>query len=196
MNQQLPMNEEIAAIIPCYTASGDTTVIITTQGDRQLINTRIRTVINRLARSHCTDLVALKQKAMCATAHTLLQPLPIAPGLVLCPIKLRIPRIPGDTSTGYINFHAVRAIICAKQKPYQSIIKLTGGKELPALWQASTVKKHLQDARLVLAATASSAQMPLELSLISQKLTEAIYALLSVKSLHHTPDQNLITVLP
>ena len=196
MSQPLPIHEEIAAIIPCYTVSGDNTMIITMKGDRQIINTRIRTVINRLARNYCTDLVALKQKAMCTTAHTLLQPLPITPGLVLCPIKLRTPRIPGDTSTGYINFHAVRTIISVQQQPYQSLIKLIGGTDLPSLWQASTVKKHLQDARLVLADTASSAEIPRELNLISQKITEAIYALLAVKSLHHTPDQNLVTVLP
>lgn len=196
MNEQLPQNDHIAAIIPCYTPSGDTTLIITTNGDKHTSNTRIRTVINRLARSRSTDLVALKQKATYATNHTLLQPLPLAPGLVLCPIKLRIPRIPGDTSTGYINFHAVQSVINTQNKPYQSIIKLTGGTELLAFWKPNTVKKHLQYARLVLACTAPSSQMPPELSLISQKVAEVIYDLLSMQSLHHPSKQDLITVRP
>ena len=196
MDKKLPTSDHIAAIIPCYTATGDTTIIITTNGNQHLLKTHIRTVINRLARRHCIDLVALKQKAKRVTDHALLQPLPLAPGLVLCPIKLRIPRVAGDTSTGYINLHATLTVIAAQNKPFQSIIKLTGGTELPSIWQPSAVKRHLQYARLVLADTASAAQIPTELTLISHKFTELCYALLSLQSLHHTPDHDLVTVLP
>lgn len=186
MNDQLPSNDHIAAIIPCYTPLGDTTAIITTMGSKEITNTRIRTILSRLARSRSMDLTALKQKATSMTDHTLLQPLALAPGLVLCPIKLRNPKVSGDTSTGYINFHSVVSVDSTDQKPYQSLIKLTGGTELLALWKPTTVKKHFQYARLALTYTAHSSEMPPELALISQKLVEVIYDLLSVQSLGHS----------
>jgi hypothetical protein len=163
--------------------------VITTTGNQQVTNTRIRTVLNRLARDSATDLVALKQKATCATDHTLLQPLSLAPGLVLCPIKLRTPKVSGDTSTGYINFHAVISVTSSHNKPYQSLIKLTGGTELFALWKASTVKRHFQDARLALSYTTHSPEIPPELALISHKFMEALYALLSIHTLR-SPTHN------
>lgn len=195
MNQQLPISDQIAAIIPCYTQTGDSTIIITTKGSQQTIPVRVHTIIKRLARNYSMDLIALKQKTMDITDHALLQPLPLAPGLVLCPIKLRTPRISGDTTIGYINFHAALSITGAQNKPYQSIIKLAGGMDLPSLWQPSTVKGHFQDARLVLSHTAPSAEIPFALTLFSQKITEAIYALLSMQSFQHAPDHNL-TVRP
>lgn len=193
MNQQLPTSDQIAAIIPCYTQTGDSTIIITTKGSKLTLPVRVQTSIKRLARNHSTDLIALKQKTMNITNHALHQPLPLAPGLVLCPVKLRIPKISGDTTIGYINFHAALSITGAQNKPYHSIIKLAGGTDLPSLWQVSTVKAHFQDAKLVLAHTAPSAEIPFELTLISQRITEAIYALLS---LHHTPNHNLIAIHP
>lgn len=196
MNEQQLMDDSIAAIIPCYTAVGDTTSIITTQGTTETTNTRIRTVITRLARNRATDLIALKKKTICATGHTLLQPLPLAPGLVLCPIKLRTPRVAGDTSTGYINFHAVLGVTSSTRKPYQAIIKLTGGTELFTLWKPSTVKKQLQYAKLALSYTANSPAMNPELTLLSQKLVEVIYALLTVQSFRHAPDHSSATILP
>lgn len=196
MNEQLLLNDSIAAIIPCYTAVGDTTSIITTQGNRETTNLRIRTIITRLARSRAMDLAALKQKATVITGHTLLQPLSLAPGLVLCPIKLRSPRVSGDTSTGYINLHAVLSITSSNNKPYHSLIKLTGGTELFTLWKPNTVKKQLQYAKLALAYTANSPEIPPELTLISQKLVEVMYALLTIPSFQHAPNHIHTTILP
>jgi len=190
--------ERIAAIIPCYTATGDTTTIIATNGSQIANTSRIRTVIQRLARSRATDLTALKRKAACATEHAILQPLSLAPGLVLCPFKVRIPRVSGDTSIGYINFHAVTSITTNHNKPYQSTIKLIGGTELPALWTPNTVKKHLQLARLAMSYTAHDPAMRPELTLIAQKQVEVMYDLLLFQSqlLGRSPDPNVMTILP
>lgn len=181
MFEQISHYDHIAAIIPCYTASGDTTAIISTNGSQKTTNTRIRTVINRLARSQATDLIALKQKAARATDRSILQPLSLAPGLVLCPLKLRLPRVSGDTTTGYINFHAVTGVIANSNKPYQSTITLTGGTELAVLWTPSTVRKHLQQAKLTLSCTAHDAGMPHEMTFLIHNLVKSIYGLLAVK---------------
>ena len=198
MSEQHSSYERIAAIIPCYTEAGDTTVIIATNGSKRINHTRIRTVLGRLARSRATDLAALKRNAACATEHTILQPLSLAPGLVLCPLKVRIPRGAGDTSIGYINFHAVTSVSANHDKPYQSTSKLTGGTELPVLWTPSTVKKHLQHARLAMSYTAHVPVMRPELTLIAQKQVEVMYELMLFQSqlLKHSPDQNITTILP
>jgi hypothetical protein len=198
MFKQNSTYDHIAAIIPSYTATGDTTITIATSGSQRTHNTRIRTVINRLARSRATDLTTLKRIAACATEHTILQPLSLAPGLVLCPLKVRIPRVAGDTSIGYINLHAITSVTASHNKPYQSTIKLTGGTELPVLWTLATVKKHLRHARLAMSYTAHEPTMRPELTMIAQKQVEVMYDLLVFQSqlLRHSPDQNIMTILP
>ena len=181
MFEQMPHYDHIAAIIPCYTAAGDATAIISTNGSQKTINTRIRTVLSRLARSRATDLVALKQKAARATDRSILQPLSLAPGLVLCPLKLRLPRVAGDTTTGYINFHAVIDVTPSSSKPYQSTITLTGGTELAVLWTPGTVKKHLQHARLALSCTAHDPEIPSEMTFLIHNLVKSICSLIIAK---------------
>ena len=190
--------ERIAAIIPSYTATGDTTTIIDTNGSKRANNTRIHTVLQRLARSRATDLIALKRNAAGVTDRTILQPLSLAPGLVLCPLKVRIPRVSGDTSIGYINFHAVTSVSANHNKPYQSTIKLTGGTELPVLWTPGTVKKHLQYARLAMSYTAHESAMRPELTMIAQKQVEVMYDLLvfQLQLIRQSPDPDVTTILP
>jgi len=190
--------DRIAAIIPSYTATGDTTTIIATDGGLRANKTRIRTVIKRLAHSRALDLTALKYKAACATENTILQPLLLAPGLVLCPLKVRIPLIPGDSSIGYINLHAIISVTTTHNKPSQSTIKLMGGTELPVLWTLATVKKHLQYARLAMTYTAQEPTIRPELTLIAQKQVEVMYDLLlfQFELLRRSPGQDVMTILP
>lgn len=150
MSQHLAKPERIAAILPYYSATGDSTKIITTDGLTDTTNVRIRTVVRRLALSRAADLLALKKHASCATRSSILQPLPLTPGLVLCPIKVRTPRVAGDTSTGYINYYAVKSVEKNDSTPYQATVCLAGGVHLPVLWTVSTINKHLQNARLAL----------------------------------------------
>jgi len=191
-------HDRIAALIPTYTATGDTTTIINTNGSTQTHNTSIHTVLRHLARSQATDLIALKHKAACATGRTILQPLALAPGLVLCPFKVRIPRVAGDTSIGYINFHAVISVTTNPNKPYQSTIKLTGGTERSVLWTPGTVKRYLKDARLVISYTTPDTTMRPELAMIAQKQVEVMYDLLMFQSqlLRRSPDHDLMHILP
>ncbi len=191
MSNQYPAPESIAAIIPRYSPTGDQTAIITTGGHTTMTDSRIRTVLHHLARSRATDLVSLKQHSSCATQRAILQPLPLAPGLVLFPVKIRIPRIRGDTSTGYINFHAVTSVAEKLTDPYQAIINLIGGSTVPVLWKAATIRKHLQSARLAIAHASryagssvfqeSAADYNPEIFPIAQKLVEVICEILILK---------------
>lgn len=150
MSQQLPQFETIAAIIPCYDETGDTTKIFITDGSARTSPTRIRTVVRRLALSRAMDLIALKKRSAHATQRAIMQPLPLAPGLLLCPVKVRTPLVSGDTSTGYVNYYAVKGVEVRLQKPYQSIIRLSGGTDIPVLWTKSTVNRYLQYSQLAL----------------------------------------------
>jgi len=190
--------ERIAAIIPSYTATGDTTTIIATNGSKEGNHTRIRTVLKHLARNRAIDLVALKGKAACVTNHRILQPLFLAPGLVLCPVKVRIPRVAGDPSIGYINLHAIIGVTANHSKPYQATIKLIGGTELPVLWSPSTVKKYLKDGKLVMSDTGHGTRMRPELAIIAQKQVEIMYDLMAFQAqlLRQSPNHDLINILP
>lgn len=182
MSEKMSNYNHIAAILPHYTTAGDTTTIITTDGKQTSTTTRIRTVLRRLAHNRSTDLTALRKHTTLATGRSILQPLPIAPGLVLCPVKTRIPRVAGDTSTGYINFHAVTGVAESNLSAYQATVKLAGGTDIPVFWTSATVKKHLQSARLAISHTAQSFESHPNLMPIAQKLVEIIYDILVLKT--------------
>ena len=198
MFTEIPNVDSIAAILPYYTTTGDSTRILYTNGSQTITQRRISTVLNQFARSHAVDLVALKQKASQATASSILQPLVLAPGLVLCPLKVRLPRVAGDTSIGYINLHALMSVTENQQKPYQSLIKLLGGTELPVLWKVSTVKKHFQQGKLATLCTSHNSILPPALTLIAQKQVAIMYDLLLFQhqSLQHSPNCNFLSLLP
>ncbi|MDF2636758.1 MAG: hypothetical protein K0R78_3632 [Pelosinus sp.] len=182
MPKKLPIFNHIAAIIPLYTQAGDTTTIITTDGKSTSTTTSVRTVLRRLAHSRSTDLTALRHHTTLATGQSILQPLPIAPGLVLCPVKTRIPKVTGDTSTGYINYYAVTGVAENSISSYQSIVKLTGGTDIPVFWTCATVKKHLQSAKLAISHISQSTHSHPDLMPIAQKLVEIIYDILVLKN--------------
>ena len=198
MFTEIPNVDSIAAILPDYTSTGDSTRILFINGSQIITQRRISTVLNQLARSLAKDLTALKQNASQATASSIFQPLALTPGLVLCPLKVRLPRVAGDTSIGYINLHALMGVTENQQKPYQSMIKLLGGAELPVLWKASTVKKHFQQGKLATLCTAHNSILPPALTLIAQKQVAIMYDLLLFQhqSLQHPPDRNFLSLLP
>jgi hypothetical protein len=181
MLEKMPNYNQIAAILPRYTSAGDTTTIITTDGQEMSTKTQIRTILRRLAHSRSKDLIALRQNTTRATGRRVLQPLPLAPGLVLCPVKTRIPRITGDTSTGYINYHAVTGVAENSLVAYQAIVSLAGGTNIPVFWTSDTVNKHLQSARLAISHTVQSPDAHPDLMPIAQKLVEIIYDILVLK---------------
>lgn len=191
MSKEIFQCDSIAALLPRYTSEGDITTIISANGSQQEIKKSIATVLNRLARSRCLDLVTLKKKSSLVTETKILQPLPIAPGLVLVPLKVRHPKIPGDITIGYVNFHSVVKVSKNHTRPYQSTIRLIGGAEIPIIWTPATVKQHLQQARLTISSAAYDPAIPPELSI---HLYHTIKALCQLASLRHSPDQNFVPV--
>ena len=181
MQPPLSKEKQIAAIVPRYTLSGNITVVMNTDGSQATTSLQTRTLLRRLAYSQAFDLHAVKKRSSVLTQRAILQPLPLSAGLVLFPVKTRIPRIPGDTTTGYVNLHAVSKVCEEEAPPYQSLIHLTGGWKLPVIWSAITVKKHLQEAKLSAAAPLPASGSHPELHMIAQKLVEIFYEILTFK---------------
>lgn len=150
MSLTLPECSTIAAIIPYYNALGDSTSILTTDGGQLNCNCRIRTVIARLARSQAADLPELRRQSA-NSRHCVLQPLALSPRFVLFPVKVRKPRIKGDPSIGYINLYTAKHIEPNQENRAQALITLSSGHSITSCWTASTVQRHLQQAKLTAA---------------------------------------------
>lgn len=147
MNYILPANNEIAAILPVYTASGNSTQLLLTSGEKVFLAFKAATIIRRLAYRQTIDLLALKAKSTQITQSTIWQPLVLAPDLVLVPLKTRNPKISGDATGGYINFHH---IISMKANEKSTQLHLTGTHLVTSLWKLTTAQTHLRKARLLL----------------------------------------------
>ena len=138
-----PLCHQVAALLPCYTPQGDSVTIIKVDGTQTTVNSNIRTVLRGLARNQSIDLVELRRKSKKATNRMILQPLPLAPGLLLIPLKTRQPKVAGDSATGYVNFHTIQKVIPGGPAPVLSFIKLTSGTTIPVLWGTATVNQLL-----------------------------------------------------
>ncbi|WP_346353506.1 hypothetical protein [Azotosporobacter soli] len=175
MHQQ---RERIAALIPCYGPAGDTTITITGTGEVRTQRSALRTVLQRLLREKSIDIKALRKKTAPPGRRPVLQPLPLADGLLLCPLKLRLPKVPGDTCTGYVNVHLVESVSSLKQPPYQSQLHLRCGQRVPVVWSAATVNRHLHNARLCQQRSYLRESDAPDLLPMAHKLAELIYELL------------------
>ena len=175
--------EQLAALVPCYGPSGDTTLLISRTGETCTQEKSLSSVLRRLLRQKAIDLPSLRLRTAIPGRRPVLQPLPLSPGLLLCPLKLRLPKIPGDNCTGYVNVHAVEKISSLNEAPYRSQIHFSCGRRLPVIWTSNTVNRHLYTARLCQQRFTPQPQNLPDLLPTAQKLAEIIYELLLYRPL-------------
>lgn len=190
MQPILPLDSQVAAIIPQYGPAGDGTRILTTTGAACDVPQRPRATVARLARTRCTDLVALRRRMQTALGRRVLPPLPLAPGLVLVALKLRQPRVTGDPAHGWVNSVVVQRVAPLDRHPFRTEIMLTGGWRIACCWSVGTVKDHLRLAALV--STAGLATLPAaaeaaghygpDLAELEEQLQAALAALQKIKT--------------
>lgn len=179
--------DRVAALLPSYSEQGDCSTIITTDGEKFTEPVRIKTLIRRLAYAQAADLTALRSHAAKVTNKSLFQPLPLTAHLLLLPVKVRQPRVPGDTCTGYVNYHAIGSVEPSQETACSTVIVLKGGAVVSVLWTAITVRRHIQFAKLaavnspVLAVRETSTGYEPELNQIAQKLVEVFHDILMLK---------------
>jgi hypothetical protein len=73
-------------------------------------------------------------------------PLGISWELVLVPLKVRVPRVEGDSTIGYFNFSRIEKLY---EQGKAALLHLQGGKLIELMWTQPTVSKHLQYAWLI-----------------------------------------------
>ena len=139
-------DREIAGIIPSYTQQGDQTLLYKTDGSCMVLPMHPEMVVRQLAERRQESLYLLRRWAGKCTGSKLWEPLGISWELVLVPLKMRKPRVPGDTATGYVSFSWIEEV--EKSGDY-SCLRLKNQQKLPVLWTWKTVVQHLQNAFLV-----------------------------------------------
>lgn len=147
-------NSEINLILPHYTDSGDQTKICAIDHTSTLLPLKVKTVIRKLANRQAVDLCRLKSTATGLTKAALWQPLVLAPDLVLVPLKVRKPRVNGDSTGGYFNFFQIKSV---HPSAGHTIVQCKNGEEIHVLWKQNTVNDHLQRAHLAMLAQGSQA---------------------------------------
>jgi hypothetical protein len=186
---QMPLANDIAAVLPYYANTQDGTIIITNDEQKICCPHRLRTVLKQIAYELCLDLGTIKKHAAKATGQAILHPLPLGQDVLLVPIKVRIPPWTGQPSIGYVNLYRITAVFDSKAVPYRATIELCGKIELPVIWTSATIKKQLRNARLSLTELPSyptaprNLQMPPkpELRPLAHKLIELMYDILLLK---------------
>jgi hypothetical protein len=185
---KMPLAKDIAAVVPDYVGTEDYIMIITNTGEKIRYTTRMRTVLKHIAYELCIDLAAIKKHTAKATQQTLLHPLPLAPDILLVPVKVRIPCQTGQPSIGYVNFYSITTILDDNTRPpYRSSIQLCGRNTIPVIWTSTTIKKQLRYARLSVSELpgypAANRDRPhtTELRPLAQKLIELMYDILMLK---------------
>lgn len=178
MSHTLPPSSEIAAILPEYSSSGDTVMILTRSGIKIPAGLRIKSVLQRLARSHNIDLTLLRENTGKLLGKSIQHPLKICPELLLVPVKVRKPKIAGDPSTGYINYFAVKDLNTLRNSPSGSAVRLFSGQTISILWSPSTLKRSMKQAEMLLS---PRPQEQREVDSIARKLVEVIYEILTLK---------------
>lgn len=138
--------ETLAALLPTYTEQGDCVQFLYQNGSSEKVNHRLSTCLKRLARQYTIDIVALREAQQKQTVRRQQLPLPFSPHLVLIPLKIRKPRLPKDTTLGYINLFAVKEVL--RLGPSLTQLELLGNHETTVLWSKNTVLRYLKQAEL------------------------------------------------
>ena len=160
MENMLPKDSEIAALLPEYTAEGDVTRIVLTNGTALIFRRTMRATLSALARRRCKDVTLLRRWAARYTRRRLNNPIAASADLVLVPVKTRRPRVEGDNTMAHINVAAMetgkseetpepRRKGPLQQKGRPAIISLPGGVSVRALWSERTTAAHIGDARRI-----------------------------------------------
>ena len=177
----LPQTNTIAAILPQYTTAGATTAIVTTDGQTVSSKLRHKSVLHRLAAIHAIDIVNLRRNVRRATGRAIHQPLPLTSKALFVPVKVRKPKIAGDTCTGYLNYYSVKDIHVRETDQRYSTVELAGGAAIDVLWSFKTLKSCMNNAKLAShEITLGSAALP-EMRKLERKLLETICEILSAK---------------
>ncbi|NLO81545.1 MAG: hypothetical protein GX094_00550 [Clostridiales bacterium] len=139
--------EGVSALLPVYVKGvGDSTLLITSDGEKRMIHRKLKTVIKRLVSQYSYDVVSLHKKYGELISQKYKIPLPLHPNLILIPFKTRKPRIQGDYTYGYVNYKCINKYLPTDK---HSRIVLDNGFEIPLLQSYYTTRKNILNAAII-----------------------------------------------
>jgi hypothetical protein len=140
---------ELAMLMPIYVpGGGDMTEIVTEGGERWIDPRPVPLVLKSVARYYGVDLVAVRERYGDILGRRLNVPLPLSPHLVLIPLKMRLPRVQKDGTTGYVATRCIERIRPCEE-PNRCCLLLGGVVEVECLQSLEFVKQQVRRARIV-----------------------------------------------
>jgi len=136
----------ISSIIPIYNDSGNSTKIITEDGQGYTILKTLRTVLRLICRYYGADISYVRKKYGRVINQKTAVPLPLGKNIVLLPFKMRKPLFIKDGSHGYVNIYSIEDIYYNNG----TFIKLTNGKEIKCLSTLKTALNHYNRGKIIL----------------------------------------------
>lgn len=139
--------DNIAAVVPIYVANKGKASKVYLKDGRTFIDPREgKNIVEEIAAILAVDLGSLKKFCSHRLAIKNALPLPLLPNLMFVPLRVRKPKIPKDTATGYINFFS---ILDVHKNGKISEIEIDGNKKIPCYQTTKTVGVHLVYSRLI-----------------------------------------------
>ncbi|MBL0385468.1 hypothetical protein JJB07_02300 [Tumebacillus sp. ITR2] len=140
---------ELALLEPVYVeGGGDRTRVVLADGTQRLDPRTVSVLLKGIARYYGVDLTAVRERYGDILGKRLHVPLPFSSGLVLIPLKMRIPRIAKDGTTGYVVARRID-FIREGATPTECRLELQSGDGVTCLQSADFAKQQLRHARIV-----------------------------------------------
>lgn len=141
---------DIRAFIPIYFKdSGEMTKVITAEGEKHVMPITIRTFRSNLCRFYSIDYCSFRRKYGQIIGSTNCVPLAISSNKVFLQLKVRTPMFRNDSAMAYVDLYSIERLEKQKDKKGTDVI-LKDGYKLEILYSLATVKKHMNNANLVL----------------------------------------------
>ncbi len=142
----------LAALVPFYNYEGGNATLIFTESGKLFEDHRtVKWNLRRLARHLSVDLEAARRNQEEYFHYSQGLPLPLAPDLVLVPLKTRVAVGKNDGCHSYLNPAAVIDLRQVKEQgECRSVIVLPGEHTLPCHYTRKTVRKRLRDGAIAL----------------------------------------------
>jgi hypothetical protein len=140
---------ELGLLRPVYQdGGGDMTQVGLTSGESWIDPRPVSTVIKLVARHFGVDLTAVRERYGDILGRRLYVPLPFAPHLILVPLKMRVPRVAKDGTTGYVASRLVERVLPGAEanRCYLQVHKIG---RLECLQSGAFARQQLRNARIV-----------------------------------------------
>ena len=136
---------QISAFIPTYSeGTGQALSLFFCNGSTGCIELGLRSFIIQLAGIFAINMKEARKKYSLVLGQTNLIPLVLAPFLIYLPIKVRTPRVSGDSAYGYFRF---RSIIETRQNPAPCTLELEGGHKIIVNQSFRTVRNRIRSGK-------------------------------------------------